>query len=267
MDYKKMLTTIEDFVREEGDYVHDHWAKTEVDSTHDSGADVSTNFDKRIEERFRKLVDSKYPDMGVCGEEGETLRADAKYTWYIDPIDGTKYFYKGVPLWAVTVALMKNGNPVLGVIYNPVTKKMYSAVENCGATVNNKTMKLPKPKANRKTQIAFDATYPKIDGESREGDIDWINKVFAELNKHFYRVRILGNCTLSLSWVARGMFGGFIHTNIHTEKQRIEIAAGELIAREAGAKTKHEKRDTGKAMVVGSDLVVDTVSKILRDLS
>lgn len=77
--------------------------------------------DQEAERAMRQLIQEKFPDHGILGEEFEPINPDSPYQWVLDPIDGTKTFVSGVPLFGTLIALLENGRPVLGVIHNPVT--------------------------------------------------------------------------------------------------------------------------------------------------
>lgn len=86
-------------------------------------ADASpvTVADRRAEEVMRALIEQRYPDHGILGEEYGELRPEARYRWVLDPIDGTRSFVGHCPLFGTLVALARDGRPLVGVIANPVT--------------------------------------------------------------------------------------------------------------------------------------------------
>jgi myo-inositol-1(or 4)-monophosphatase len=88
----------------------------------ESKADASpvTQADRGAEELMRTMIARRFPDHGIIGEELGNTRADAEFTWVLDPIDGTKSFVTGVPLWGTLIALLHRGQPVLGCIHQPV---------------------------------------------------------------------------------------------------------------------------------------------------
>lgn len=80
--------------------------------------------DKKSEELMRTLIMKNYPDHGIIGEEFGEHNSEAEYKWILDPIDGTKSFISGVPLFGTLIALIKNNEPVLGVINHPVLSEL-----------------------------------------------------------------------------------------------------------------------------------------------
>lgn len=95
-------------------------------SPEDQGLDIKpddspvTAADREIEKRIRERIEKKYPRHGIIGEEYGNTNADAEFVWVLDPIDGTKSFITGVPLFGTLIALMKEGRPELGMIYQPI---------------------------------------------------------------------------------------------------------------------------------------------------
>jgi myo-inositol-1(or 4)-monophosphatase len=83
-----------------------------------------TAADRGAEELIRGLIAKKYPTHGIIGEEFGSDRADAEFVWMLDPVDGTKSFITGVPLWGTLIALLHRGQPVLGCIHQPVLRQL-----------------------------------------------------------------------------------------------------------------------------------------------
>ena len=83
-----------------------------------------TAADRGAEDLMRRGIAKKFPAHGIIGEEFGSERADAEFVWVLDPIDGTKSFITGVPLWGTLIALLHRGQPVLGCIHQPVLKQL-----------------------------------------------------------------------------------------------------------------------------------------------
>ncbi|MCK4867844.1 MAG: histidinol phosphate phosphatase, partial [Alphaproteobacteria bacterium] len=77
--------------------------------------------DREAETRMREIIADTFPDHGVVGEEHGSDRADAEFVWVLDPVDGTKAFLSGVPVFGTLIALMRGGKPILGIMDQPVT--------------------------------------------------------------------------------------------------------------------------------------------------
>lgn len=107
--------------------------------TVDRKADLSpvTVADREIEDTLRKLIRAEFPEHGVLGEEQGRDGIDREYVWVLDPIDGTKSFIAGVPLFGTLIALLHNGHPVLGMIDHPILNERWSAFEGQQVTRYN----------------------------------------------------------------------------------------------------------------------------------
>jgi len=98
--------------------------------------DIVTDADIEAEKIIKEFLLNKYPDYGFIGEETENKQG--KRIWVVDPIDGTRSFAFGIPYFSVVIALIENKETLLGVIYNPITNEMFTAIKGDGAFVNEK---------------------------------------------------------------------------------------------------------------------------------
>ena len=115
--FRNFLTAL---ARESGDFIRPLYGRTDVRV--ETKADLSpvTRADRGAEELLRARIGREYPQHGIIGEEFGSDRPDAEFVWVLDPIDGTKAFITGVPLWGSLIALLHRGQPVLGCIHQPV---------------------------------------------------------------------------------------------------------------------------------------------------
>ena len=98
-----------------------------------------TTADKEADETIKKILMNNFPDYGWLSEEtvDSSERLLKEKVWVVDPLDGTKEFIEGIPNFVVSIGLVKEGNPILGILYNPVTKELFSASKGKGAFLNN----------------------------------------------------------------------------------------------------------------------------------
>ncbi len=108
--------------------------------TVDDKSDLSpvTIADREAETAMRELLDRHVPDHGVFGEEHGAVRTDAEYVWVLDPIDGTKAFITGLPLFGTLIGLFHKGKPVLGIIDQPILQERWLGVDGERSTLNGK---------------------------------------------------------------------------------------------------------------------------------
>ena len=92
--------------------------------------------DREAEAAMRRLIAARFPEHGIFGEEHGQDRADAEFVWLLDPIDGTKSFISGVPLFGTLIALLHNGRPVLGIIDQPISRERWIGAAGRPSTLN-----------------------------------------------------------------------------------------------------------------------------------
>jgi histidinol-phosphatase len=101
-------------------------ARPEVHSKGESAFDPVTEADRAAEAAMRRLIDDTYPSHGIVGEEFGSERPDAEYVWVLDPIDGTRAFIAGLPVWGTLIGLLHQGEPILGMMVQPFTGERYA---------------------------------------------------------------------------------------------------------------------------------------------
>ena len=105
---------------ESGDFIKPLFGQTHLAVETKPDQSPVTIADRGAEELLRRRIAQRFPAHGIIGEEHGSERADAEFVWVLDPIDGTKAFITGVPLWGTLIALLHEGKPVLGCIHQPV---------------------------------------------------------------------------------------------------------------------------------------------------
>lgn len=108
----------------------------------DDKADFSpvTIADREAEQVMRSLIEAAHPDHGIVGEELGAVRADAEYVWVLDPVDGTKAFITGKPLFGILIALLHRGRPVIGIIDHPALDERFLGVAGRPTLYNSKSV-------------------------------------------------------------------------------------------------------------------------------
>ena len=188
-------------------------------------ADFVTSADKRTEKILIDELTKARPGYGFLGEEGGVLKgADATHRFIIDPIDGTTNFMHGIPHFAISIALEREGQLVAGLVYNPVTDDMFTAEKGHGAYLNNKRLRVAARKELAPSVIATGLPFLGKDGHARAA------AEMAEVMNVTAGIRRFGAASLDLAWVAAGRFDGFWEHSL----QAWDIAAGIVLVREAG---------------------------------
>ncbi len=188
-------------------------------------ADFVTSADKRTERILIEELSKARPGYGFLGEEGGVAEgADKTHRFIIDPIDGTTNFMHGIPHFAISIGLEREGQLVSGVIYNPVTDDLFTAEKGHGAYYNDKRLRVATRKELGAAVIATGLPFMGKEGHARAGaEMAAVMNVTAG-------IRRFGAASLDLAFVAAGRFDGFWERGL----QPWDIAAGLVLLREAG---------------------------------
>ncbi|KND49574.1 MAG: myo-inositol-1(or 4)-monophosphatase [Parcubacteria bacterium C7867-008] len=181
-----------------------------------------TKADELIQELVIKRLSEAYPEHSLLGEEGKQIQEGSTYTWVFDPIDGTAAFLRGVPTNVFSLGLTENGVPVLGVVYDPYTKRLYSAVRGQGACMNDVSI-------NASSHADLARSYIATDGHSGFKDLTFFERARIE------RVRCLSysSTVYASMMVASGQLQGVVLPLGNPW----DSAAAKVIVEEAGGVT------------------------------
>jgi histidinol phosphatase-like enzyme (inositol monophosphatase family) len=135
--YRALMTEL---AERSGDFIRPHFASPTLTVETKADASPVTLADKGAEDFLRQLIAKKFPKHGIIGEEFGTENADAEFVWVLDPIDGTKSFISGVPLFGTLIALLHQGQPVLGCIHQPILRQLMLG-DNQTTTLNGRPVR------------------------------------------------------------------------------------------------------------------------------
>lgn len=218
-------------VQESGDQLRQEWTYKKKETLKDV-RDMATQYDQMVEERISKEIHQIFPNHGIFGEEIGESESEQEYNWYIDPIDGTKYFAADIPLFTVSLGLTKNGKPILGAIYNPISHQLYWGYVGGGAWMNYAQIKPAKDRPRKELVIYGDLSqFEKLPNE----EADWTAKKHIQMTREVYRIRMFGCGSLGLSWLAAGGVDGFVDFTGRTKF--FDVCAGIAIVNSAGGVT------------------------------
>ena len=188
--------------------------------------DFVTAADKKAEKTVFEELSKARPGYGFNMEEsGHVEGSDKSHTWHIDPLDGTSNFLHGLPIFAVSIALEREGQLVAGVVYNPATDDMFVAEKGQGAYFNNRRMRVAARRSLSESMVA--CGIPPL---ARTRDHDSFKRELAGAMSKIGNIRRLGAAALDLAMVACGRFDGYWERGINTW----DVAAGIVLVREAG---------------------------------
>ncbi|MDQ6985239.1 MAG: inositol monophosphatase [Candidatus Dojkabacteria bacterium] len=260
MDLLLTKDLVEKELRELGTFALKNFGNTFINNKK-SNRDFTTKIDVEIESRFSDFVKKNFPDQGFIGEEIPALNNKEEYFWAIDPIDGTKNYARDIPLWCITIALVRNNEPLIGFIFNPVSDQMYIGIKSQGAYLNGKKLTIKNDKELTDSQAVIDIP---ITPEMYLVNGQILDKLNSILNRSFYRVRNVGSGALSLAWLSQGMFSIYIDLFKPNDKL-VDVYAGRLISQEAGAEIYNLKfiDMNYNASIIGSKKNVDNVKNMI----
>ncbi|MVA27800.1 inositol monophosphatase family protein [Agrobacterium vitis] len=187
--------------------------------------DFVSQADMKAEKLVREDLLKARPTYGFLGEEGEEIKGtDGAHRWIVDPLDGTTNFLHGIPQFAVSIALERNGEIVAGVIFNPATDELYTTEKGGGAFLNDRRIRVGARKVL--SDCVIGCGMPHLGRGNHGKALLELRHVMGEVAG----VRRMGAAALDLAYVACGRFDGFWETGLHAW----DIAAGLLLIREAG---------------------------------
>lgn len=188
--------------------------------------DLVTNVDKEAEALIIDTIKASYPDHSIIAEEsGMTTGKDDSVQWIIDPLDGTTNFTKGLPHFSVSIAVRINGKTEVACVYDPMLNELFTAQRGAGAQLNNARVRVKQMKDLQGSVLATGLPYKQK--QHSESYFKIMSSLFTEVSDF----RRTGSAALDLCYLAANRVDGFFELGL----KPWDIAAGELIAREAGA--------------------------------
>lgn len=220
--------------------------------------DLVTDADRESETLIREIIESNFPDHSFIAEEGTEASGDSEYLWLVDPLDGTTNYAHALPVYCVSMGLLKGNEIIAGCIYNPNLDECFTAEVGRGAFLNGKPIHVSKTDSLDDSLLATGFPY-----DIRETDDDNL-KEFTAFYKRARAVRRAGAAALDLAYVACGRFDGFWEFKLSPW----DIAAGILLVEEAGGRATSysgDKYDIYKGELVASNgLIHNGMVEILR---
>lgn len=225
----QILPDVAAIARGAGDIILRHFAAPiPISGRKSTRSDVVTAADTEAEAFIVQELLARFPGHHLVGEEGggQGAPADsARYHWFVDPIDGTVNFAAKLPHFCTSIALATaDREPLLGVIYDPVRRELFTAVSGQGARLNGEPIRVTQTEALNDAVVSTGFPYDKHtnpDNNLRE---------WAEFLKHIRGERRLGAAALDFCWIAAGRLDGYWEKDL----KPWDAMAGMLIAREAG---------------------------------
>ncbi len=208
--------------------------KTEV--SYKSRTDLVTNMDYEAEELICARIKEQYPGHDIIAEEGSRADKSSDYLWYVDPLDATNNYAHGIPFFCVSIGIYcrSSKSVVAGAVYDPCHDEMFSAVKNCGASLNGEPVKVSPVQDLGVALLATGFPYAKDDLE--KNNLNEFNRFLPQIQC----IRRIGSAALDLCYLAAGRIDGYWEPML----KPWDSAAGSLIVSEAGGKVTKYNGDT-----------------------
>ncbi|MEZ2126275.1 MULTISPECIES: inositol monophosphatase family protein [unclassified Sinorhizobium] len=221
---KARLALTEEIAEEAGSLALEYFNRREtlIVETKRDLQDVVSIADREVENLIRARLREAYPDDGILGEEYGLEAGSSGFIWVVDPIDGTSPFVNGMPNWCVSIGLLHEGMPVIGVIYAPCHKELYSAALGHGATLNGKTLKLDTTRNIRNAVTGI--------GANNYVTPSAVAKIVEDLLSAGGNFIRNGSGALMLAYVSAGRLVGYYEPYMHAW----DCMAGYCLVKEAG---------------------------------
>jgi len=187
--------------------------------------DFVTASDKKVEKILIDELQKARPSYSILSEEIGKIDNDESFKWIIDPIDGTANFLHGIPHFAISLGLEKDGEVICGIIYDPIKDEMFVAEKGNGSYLNNQRIRVSS-RTKLENCIIFTGG-PKKESKDRELALKEYNNFSSKV---FTPIRKLGSAALDMAYVAAGRCDGFWQRNLNYW----DVAAGIIIVKESG---------------------------------
>ena len=255
-----MLTIAVRAARKAGNVIAKHYETPDSVETSQKGSnDFVTNVDKAAEAIIIETIRKSYPQHTIITEEsGEHAGEDQDIQWVIDPLDGTTNFLHGIPVFAVSIALERQGQIVAGVIYNPAMDELYTAERGGGAFLNDRRLRVAA--RNKLVDCVIGTGIQHLGRPGHGHYLVELRNVMGETAG----IRRMGAVALDLAYVAAGRLDGFWEDGMHPW----DLGAGMLMIREAGGFVSDKKGGQDifgtKTIVAGNEIIQKALLKTVN---
>jgi len=239
-----LLEQTQEVAKEAGAFIRKERQHFNLESVEQKGLnDLVSYVDKEAEKLIVAKLSQILPEAGFITEEGTATKSAAELTWVIDPLDGTTNFIHGLPVFAVSIALMEKEEVILGVVYEINRHECFYAMKGGGAFCNDTKIQVSPAKTLSESLIATGFPYYNFEL------IDKYMSALKELMKSTHGLRRLGSAAVDLCYVAAGRSEGYFEYNLNS----YDVAAGALIVEEAGGKVTDFKQ--GRNFIFGRQII------------
>lgn len=222
---RQLLRTAEDACRAAAAVHRKYQRMGFTTSSKSVGHDRVTDADLEAESVIVQMIETSFPDHAILAEEGGRSDTDSAYLWVVDPLDGTSNYSRGIPYFSISVCVVHDGAPLVGVVYDPSRDELFSAIAGSGAFLNGASITVSETSTLADAVLITGFFYDR--GAEMEQNLRNIGRFFSH---GVVGIRRFGSAALDLCYVACGRADGFWEHELNAW----DFAAGALIVREAG---------------------------------
>lgn len=243
MNIQHISTQVQQIARSVGQFLVNEQAKLSKSDIELKGArNFVTHIDKEAEQMLVEKLGELIPDATFLTEEGTVSYTEGKYTWIIDPLDGTNNYIHGSTPYCVSIALTRNEKTILGVVFDPLADELFCAVENEKATLNVVEIKVTAKAELENGYIGFGIPY-KVDARAEE----ILQNAISNFRHSSFRLK--GAAAIEICYVACGRYDAFFHSGLSPW----DVAASAFILECAGGK--NTDFSGGQNYIFGKEIV------------
>jgi len=259
VDYKQLCLQTNNIAKLAGDFIRKESAAFSTQSVVVKGLNNFVSYvDKGAEELIVERLLELLPEAGFIAEEGTNVTRGERFNWVIDPLDGTTNFIHGLPPYSVSIGLLENDIPVLGVVYEVTLDECFYAWKDSPAYLNGKEIRVSD---RVKVEDALIATgFPYYDYHLMHPYIDCLK----HLLQNSHGVRRIGSAAVDLAYVACGRFEAFYEYSLNPW----DVVGGTFILQQAGGRVSDFSGGNnyifGKELVAANNAIFDEFLKIIQ---
>lgn len=231
LDLDRVLDFSEALAQKAGSFLVENQKRVRI-KDYKEGQDIVTNIDLEVEEIIIQAIEKKYPQDNIFSEERGSIDKKGKLTWYIDPLDGTKEYYRQIPDYNLSWCLFSEKKPVFGLVYLPYSNQLFVGLEKRGAFLNGKKIKVNSK--NKLKDFYLHVHAPTV-GKMTNQDLKKNFQKLEKLTKSVFKVRYSHRQANSFCFLALGSIDAYLDFTFPT-KSLEDTMPGFFIAKTAGAK-------------------------------
>lgn len=251
-DLDEIASLATELARSAGGILLEEWSRPQHVGRKSTPTDVVTQADGRSEEFLVEQLRRRRPDDAILAEEGHTDRGTSGVRWVLDPLDGTVNFIYGIPNFAVSIGVEIDDQRTIGVVFNPAGDELFHAIKGHGATLNGRRISATSENDLSQALVATGFAYSS---ETRARSAQMLSRVLPATRD----IRRIGSASLDLCAVACGRVDAYYEESVN----EWDVAAGDIIAIEAGARVEGITRDRANKDVLAAN---PALFEGLRDL-